>query len=128
MVMARESVVEICEKYLQSLKDHDPSKVPFAPDVTITENGRVTAKGIEAAHKLHKADAMKVIQDIRVTKWVVDGDAAIALYELDRTDGRMVMISEYFRVYDGQIREVKANFGTRPTEEEVAQYLQQSQT
>ena len=128
MVMAREAVIEICEKYLQSLRDHDPSKVPFAPDVTITENGRITAKGIEAAHKLHKADAMNVIQAINVTRWVVDGDAAIAIYELDKTDGGGVMISEYFRVYDGQIREVKANFGNRLTEEDVARYRAQSQT
>ena len=117
MATGRAAIISICEKYLQSLKDHDPSKIPFAPDVTITENGHVRVRGRAAARQLHKTEGKKVITGINVSKWVVEGDTAVAFYELDTSDGRLVMISEYFRVHDGQIREIKVNFGLGPTPE-----------
>ena len=52
-----------------------------------------------------------MITGIRNVRWLVEGDQAVAFYDLDvTTSDRPVLISERFRVVDGLITEIEAIF------------------
>ena len=54
---------------------------------------------------------MNVITGIRNVRWIVEGDEAVAFYDLDvTTSDRPVLIAERFRVVGGLITEIEAIF------------------
>ncbi len=108
----RESVIEAAEKYLfHGLVEHDGSKVPLAENVVRTEQGHDTGSGRDALIEALNLDVMNVITGIRNVRWIVDGDQAVAFYDLDVTSSdRPVLIAERFRVVDGLISEIEALF------------------
>lgn len=112
----RVSVVAVADRYLQSgLVAHDPSRVPLAPDCVRFENGHNSGASGEGIAKGLKNESMRSITGIRNLKWVVEGDAAVAIYELDTVRG-VVFITEYFRVVDGMIKEILATFTSQRLE------------
>ncbi len=108
----RESVIEAAEKYLfHGLVEHDGSKVPLAENVVRTEQGRSTGEGRDGLIDALSHDVMNVITGIRNVRWIVEGDEAVAFYDLDvTTSDRPVLIAERFRVVDGLITEIEAIF------------------
>jgi len=54
---------------------------------------------------------MNVITGVRNVRWIVEGEQAVAFYDLDTTTSeKPVLIAERFRVVDGQITEIEALF------------------
>ncbi|MFP8878434.1 MAG: hypothetical protein VCE43_02705 [Myxococcota bacterium] len=108
----RRSIIEAAEKYLfHGLVEHDGSKVPLADNVTRIEQGANTGEGREGLIKALSLEVMNVISGIRNVRWIVEGDEAVAFYELDvKTSDRPVLIAERFRVVDGLITEIEAIF------------------
>ncbi len=117
---SRQEVVAISTRYLTSgLVDHDPSKVPLAPEATRHEVGINSGKDGEAIAASLLGEEMKTICGMRNLKWVVEGNEAVCLYELDTAGPEPVHISEYFRVEEGRIVEIIAAFsvpGVAPAE------------
>ncbi len=112
----REAVIAAAEQYLfHGLVEHDPDKVPLAPNAVRTEQGHNTGDSGEAIAKSLRADIMNVIRGIRNVRWIVEGDQAVAWYELDtnRSD-TPVLIAERFRVVDGLVTEIEALFHAPP--------------
>ncbi len=116
----RESLIEVAEKYLfHGLVEHDGSKVPLAEGVVRTEQGHNTGEGRNGLIEALAHDVMKVITGIRNVRWIVEGDQAVAFYDLDvTTSDRPVLIAERFRVVDGQITEIEALFHAQPAQAE----------
>ena len=112
----RESIIDAAEKYLfHGLVEHDGSKVPLAETVTRIEQGNPTGTGREGLIEALAHDVMNVITGIRNVRWVVEGDQAVAFYDLDvTTSDRPVLIAERFRVVDGLITEIEAIFHPQP--------------
>ena len=108
----RESIIEAAEKYLfHGLVEHDGSKVPLAENVVRIEQGHNTGEGRDALVRSLAHDVMNLITGIRNVRWIVDGDQAVAFYDLDvTTSDRPVLIAERFRVVDGLITEIEAIF------------------
>ncbi len=108
----RESIIEVAEKYLfHGLVEHDGSKVPLAENVVRTEQGHNTGEGRDGLVEALAHDVMKVITGIRNVRWIVDGDQAVAFYDLDvTTSDRPALIAERFHVVDGLITEIEALF------------------
>ena len=108
----REAIIETAEKYLfHGLVEHDGSKVPLAENVVRSEQGHNTGDGREGLVEALSHDVMKVITGIRNVRWIVEGDQAVAFYDLDvTTSDRPVLIAERFRVVDGLITEIEAIF------------------
>jgi hypothetical protein len=108
----RRSIIEAAEKYLfHGLVEHDGSKVPLADNVTRIEQGANTGEGREGLIKALSLEVMNVISGIRNVRWIVEGDEAVAFYDLDvTTSDRPVLIAERFRVVDGLITEIEAIF------------------
>ncbi len=117
---SRQEVVAISSRYLTSgLVDHDPTKVPLAPEATRHEVGINSGKDGEAIAASLLGEEMKTICGMRNLKWVVEGNEAVCLYELDTAGPEPVHISEYFRVEEGRIAEIIAAFsvpGVAPAE------------
>jgi hypothetical protein len=112
----RESIIEAAEKYLfHGLVEHDGSKVPLAEGVVRKEQGHNTGEGRDGLIEALDLDVMKVITGIRNVRWIVEGDQAVAFYELDVTSSdRPVLIAERFRVVDGLITEIEALLHAQP--------------
>ena len=112
----REVIIEAAEKYLfHGLVEHDGSKVPLAENVTRIEQGHNTGSGREGLIEALAHDAMNVISGIRNVRWIVEGDEAVAFYDLDVTiSDRPVLIAERFRVVNGLISEIEAIFHAPP--------------
>ena len=108
----RRSIIEAAEKYLvHGLVEHDGSKVPLADNVTRIEQGANTGEGREGLIKALSLEVMNVISGIRNVRWIVEGDQAVAFYDLDVTNSdRPVLIAERFRVVDGLNTEIEAIF------------------
>ena len=112
----RESVIGAAEKYLfHGLVEHDGTKVPLAENVVRTEQGRNTGESRDGIIESLSHDVMNVITGIRNVRWIVDGEQAVAFYDLDvTTSDRPVLIAERFRVVDGRISEIEAIFHAQP--------------
>ncbi len=116
----RESIIGVAEKYLfHGLVEHDGSKVPLAESVVRTEQGHNTGEGRNGLIEALAHDVMKVITGIRNVRWIVEGDQAVAFYDLDvTTSDRPVLIAERFRVVDGLITEIEALFHAQSAQAE----------
>ena len=108
----RESIIEAAEKYLfHGLVEHDGSKVPLAENVVRIEQGRNTGTGRAGLARALGNEVMDVIRGVRNVRWIVEGDQAVAFYDLDVTTSELpVLICERFRVVDGLISEIEAVF------------------
>ena len=108
----REPIIAAAEKYLfHGLVEHDGSKVPLAEGVTRIEQGHDTGEGRDGLIAALSLEVMNVIAGIRNVRWIVEGDEAVAFYDLDvTTSDRPVLIAERFRVVDGLITEIEAIF------------------
>ena len=112
----RESIIEAAEKYLfHGLVEHDGSKVPLAENVTRVEQGHATGDGRERLVEALSHEMMNVITGVRNVRWIVEGEQAVAFYDLDvTTSDRPVLIAERFRVVEGLITEIEAVFYPQP--------------
>jgi len=115
----REAIIEVAEKYLfHGLVEHDGHKVPLGENVVRIEQGHNTGEGREALVEALAHDVMNVITGIRNVRWFVEGEQAVAFYDLDVTVSDLpVLIAERFRVVDGLIVEIEAIFHAQPATE-----------
>ncbi len=113
----RDSIVEVAEKYLfHGLVEHDGGKVPLAEDVVRIEQGKNTGDGRQALIEALSHEVMEIITGVRNVRWVVEGEQAVAFYDLDvKISDRPVLIAERFRVVEGKICEIEALFHAQPT-------------
>ncbi len=109
---SRESIIEAAEKYLfHGLVEHDGSKVPLAENVVRHEQGHNSGDGREGLVAALSHEVMDVITGVRNVRWIVEGDQAVAFYDLDtKASDKPVLIAERFRVVDGLITEIEAVF------------------
>lgn len=121
--MDRTAVVDVATKYLHGLKGEGVNAIPLGPDISLTENGKIVARGPRDVRKRLESNS-QAVKEIHITRWVVEGGDVIALCQLDTNDGRVQFLSQYLRVYDSLIREAQVNFGRRPTAEEIERYRQ----
>ncbi len=113
---SRESVIEAAEKYLfHGLVEHDGSKVPLAENVVRHEQGHNSGDGREALVEALSHEVMNLITGVRNVRWIVEGDQAVAFYDLDtKASDKPVLIAERFRVVDGLVTEIEAIFHAQP--------------
>lgn len=110
---SRSDVIAIAERYLfHGLVEHDPAPVPLAAACWRREQGRNTGDSGPAIAESLRSDIMKVITGIESLSWVVEGEQAVAFYDLHVKTGAPVRIAERFRVADGEIHEIEALFTT----------------
>ena len=119
---SRQSIIEAAEKYLfHGLVEHDGGKVPLAENVTRVEQGHATGDGRERLVEALSHEMMNVITGIRNVRWIVEGEQAVAFYDLDvTTSDRPVLIAERFRVVEGLITEIEAVFYPQPATDSEA--------
>ncbi len=115
-------MIAAASSYIDALVSHDPSNVPFAPNVRRVENGTVSGTSADEIRlQLSPPTADGVIIGARDIRWFVDGDEVIAYYLLDvsgtippTTQVATVHLSERFKVVHGLIYEIEAIFSVTP--------------
>jgi hypothetical protein len=111
-------LVDIADDFLKGIEKGDLANVKLGPDVLITENNEVKAQPKDAALKHWEQNWLGKITKVTVYRWVVEGPDVVAFYQADRREGRPLWVSQYFRIYDGLIRETWATFGGSATDAE----------
>ena len=110
----REAVARVLDAYAQAMKTGDYSSVRFTPDVTFVgplTNGAIIG---EAQVKDFLRKVSTGVRDIRVKRQIIDGEFASVIADLETTEGTVVPFSEFFRVVDGRIAEIRPYFDPRP--------------
>ena len=103
--VSRNEVIAVSTAYLQTgLVSNEFEKLPIADDCIRTENGWYSGKS-----KGEILGNMPKIPGLGNLRWVVEGQEAVVFWEIFRpVTGRP--IAEYFRLVDGQIKEIRATF------------------
>lgn len=101
--------------YLASIRSHDGSKIPLAPDAWRIEQGVNTGTtGDEIKKAMSKDYFVNYVEGLRDIRWFVSGDdEAIAYYVLDIKGApgiESTMLAERFKVDDGLITEIEVVF------------------
>jgi hypothetical protein len=121
---SRECVIATAMTYLDALISHDVSGVRLAPDVWRMNNGHVAARGEDEVRSAIRVEPVAAIHSLR---WVVEGEDAVAVYDLDADFTRSVQtttfapvsipayIAERFKVRDGLIHEIEVVYWGDPT-------------
>lgn len=111
--------IGIVAGYLAAIKKGDLNGAKLGPDVIVTENGEVKANRLEAVTKHLTDTILGKVQEITVWDWVAEGNDVAVSYRAEMIEGRPLWYTQYFRIYDGLIRETFANFGRGPTRDEM---------
>ena len=115
---ARTSIIETATTYLDALVSHDAASARLADDVRRIGNGKDVIAGADALRAVIEREPVGAI-DAR--GWVVDGDTAALVYDLDadltrssqsdtfgpRESWITSFIAERFTVVDGLITEIE---------------------
>jgi hypothetical protein len=112
-------VVDVASTYLDALVSQDADSALLAPDVRRFHNGQVIVEGADAIRDILRREPLAGMGDRR---WVVDGEHAVAFYDLDADMARATgpagapdtwiptYIAERFLVRDGLVREIDPIF------------------
>lgn len=122
----RIGIIDTATAYLEALVSHDADSVLLHPDVTFINNGKVTVGDAEALRAIIRREPVARLDSVR---WLVDGEHAIAFYDLDADMARgagpvtsppdqwiAAYVGERFRVIDRRIVEIELVFAARPGE------------
>src|SRR6476646_1008281 len=113
------SVVDVASTYIDALVSQDADGALLAPDVRSLHKGEVIVEGADAIRDILRREPLAAAGDRR---WVVDGEHAIAFYDLDadmaRTTGPPgppdtwipTYVAERFLVRDGLVHEIDPIF------------------
>ena len=110
----KETVARVLDAYTQAMKTGDYSRVRFTSDVTFL--GPLTKGPIvgEAQVKDFLRKVSTDVGDVRVKRQIIDGEFACVIAVLETKKGTVVPFSEFYRVVDGRIAEIRPYFDPRP--------------
>ena len=112
--MTKNDIIKAASAYLEGIKTLNHRNVPLAPAVVLGDVASSRAlHGEEAVRQEIISDHHRAIVDIQVERWLVDGDDAIAIYDLDLGEGGVIRIAEYFLVRNGLIGQIRPYFSPR---------------
>jgi hypothetical protein len=114
----RTSVIDAATSYLDSLVSHDSASARLAGDVRRIGNGRDVVSGADELRAVIEREPVGAIDAVR---WVVDGQHAAAVYDLEADLGRATQsatfgsrdewvpgyIAERFTVVDGLVTDIE---------------------
>jgi hypothetical protein len=118
------SVCEVAavQSYIDALLSHNAQNVPLADNAQRVENGKITGtSGDDIRQGLENDLRFRVIFAIRDEQIIVEGDEVVVIYSLDTgkigNTGKQLAtgrVFERFRVVNGLISEIEAEFRTLP--------------
>jgi hypothetical protein len=117
-------VIEVATSYLDALLSHDADSVLLAPDARRINNGKLAVEGADALRAIIRREPVAATSAFR---WLVDGDQAIAFYDLEADLARVedkptgppetwipAYIGERFQVRENRIQEIEVVYTTGP--------------
>lgn len=112
------SSVAVVERYLRGLKDRNLADVPFAPDVIF--HGPLSPRliGIDAVME-RLQEVLPAVRDVRVERYIADGEYVAAILELDTIFG-VIPVCDCFQVVNGQLMQIRPFYDPRTIIEGMA--------
>src|SRR5262245_58398517 len=105
--------LEAAETYVRALGARDLDAIPFAQDVTFESPLTQGAlKGREAVLEFLRG-VLPAVRGTSLARSFVNGDEVVCQFDLDTAAG-LIPALDYFKVRDGQIREIRPYFDPRP--------------
>lgn len=103
----------LLDTYVTALRSGDLSVVPFAPNVTF--QGPLSGGPLEGEAKVREflAPVAQGVKDIRVDRYIVDGDFAALVATLETKDGKVVPFCEVVQFSNQQIVRLRPYFDPR---------------
>ena len=109
--MTREEKIAIVEAYLYGLPTGDFSQVTFAPDVSFESPLSPKVAGQPAIDMV--TGLSPFINEITIKQHIVEDDHVATLFDMDTVYGVMPVF-DYFRVTEGQLKEIRPFYDPRP--------------
>jgi hypothetical protein len=114
------ALVEIADGFLKGLEAGSLASAKLGPDLLAAENCDVKGLGKDAALKHWQETWFGTITKITTLRWVVEPPYVVVSYRADARQGTPPLwATQYFRIYDGFIRETASVFGRGPTAEQL---------
>jgi hypothetical protein len=111
--------LDLVNGYLKGIAHGSLAGVHLGSHVIYTENFEVVGGELAGVSQYLQDNWLGQVVALTPQKWISDGEEAAVLYVADMTEGRPRWVTQYFRVYDGTIREMRAMYGSGPTLEET---------
>lgn len=102
------------ERLIQALIHDDATLAPLTADVTY--GGPLQSEPIrgEAAVREHLAAIAPFLSRVDLKRALFDGDSAALVLEIESVNGVVIEGTQFLRVGDGRIRDIRVYFDTTP--------------
>lgn len=108
----RQKLIDVVEKYFESLRKKDLDAAPFADDVEFINPMSGRGKGIDQLHSL-MTGFLSAMDKITPIRYVCERENIAVYWEVEGVFG-IIPILELFTIKDGKITESIAHFDPRP--------------
>jgi len=109
-----DATIELITRYLNALKSGVFNDNMFTPDVTLfTPFMEAPITGKDAVIGALK-EISQGVADIKILRFVVEGEFACAIIEFKSKNGVTVEMCDVYRVSDGKLAEMRPYFDPRP--------------
>jgi|GEM_PF-4563814 len=106
--------VDCCRQVVRALTSSSGADLPFAEDVSLTENGALAARGRARTTERLRHGIFSGVVAAREQQWVVEGEEVVGRLELERNDGELEECAAYLRLYRGRVCEIDLTWGPGP--------------
>jgi glyoxylase I family protein len=116
--MAPNVAIEVIEAYLDGLRTHDLSRVPFDPDVNFESPLAPRVAGRDAVVGALNG-ILPAVSGVRVQSHIAEGEYVATRFDLETPAG-WIEVFDRFRVRDGRLLEIRPFYDPRPLVAPVA--------
>ena len=104
----------VLDQYSAAYNENDPGRAPLAADVRYS--GPMVAETLLGADAVrgHIGEIAPFMARMALKRVVIDGPHAATIFESEGINGVVIEGAEFFRIEDGEIRDIKVYFDTGP--------------
>jgi len=102
------------ERLIEALANDDVAIVPLSADAAHSSPLQSEPIQGEAAVREHLAAIAPFLSRVELKRALYDGDSAAVVLEIESVNGVVIEGSQFLRIEDGRIREIRVYFDTGP--------------
>jgi hypothetical protein len=117
-MLSREQKIAMVEEYLNCFATKDPSRIPFAEDVTF-EGPRMPRLAGRQTILGFLTSILPMVKGIELKQHIVEGDYVATLFDMETTTG-VDHVFDRIHILDGEIKGIQAFYYPHQTPEAQA--------
>jgi len=104
--------IEVVEKYLRSLNDHDLSQAPLSDNIKF--DNPISGPGVgKDSFAAFITGFLASISEIKIVRHIAEGDHVATQWDVDSAFGH-ISVMEMYRIENGAIIEMRSYFDPKP--------------